>query len=286
MTLIEILVAISIVGMLLALLLPAVQMAREAGRRTACKNQLRNIGLALANHESAQSRFPSNGWGFQWFGDPDRGTGPRQPGGWVYNVLPYVERRDLAELGAGDPVILKAQRIAQANQTVVNLFYCPSRRPAALYPFDEAWPPRNADLVAETSKTDYAINAGDRFIPAGGGPPSYQQADDPNYIWPDFSKATGISFLRSTVRFAEIRDGTSLTYLVGEKHMSLGAFDLGDDQGLLVGYDLDNSRWKGRRRCRTPRVRHPGRLAARTLPSVVSSCATARLATLVSPSTR
>jgi len=241
-TVAEVLVAISIIGMLLALLLPAVQAAREAGRRNNCKNNLRNMALAIGNHESAHGRLPSNGWGFQWFGDPDRGTGLNQPGGWIYNILPYVERRDLAVLGAGQPDQVKRQLAAKANQTVVGLFYCPTRRGMGLYPFDTAWPPRNADLVAETAKTDYAINAGDVFIPAGG-PLNYQQAADPKFIWTDFSKATGVSYFRSMVTLAHIRDGTSLTYLVGEKNVSTAGMDLGDDQSLLVGYDLDNSRW-------------------------------------------
>lgn len=242
-TLIEFLVAISILGMLLALLLPAVQAARESARRNTCKSSLRNIGLSLLNHESAHGCFPSNGWGFQWVGDPDRGSGPRQPGGWIYNILPYIERSDLAGLGAGEPTAVKRQRAAQANQVVVALFYCPTRRAPALYPFDIAWPLRNADAFTQASKTDYAINAGDRFIAAGGGPLDYKEADDPNYSWPDFSKATGVSFLRSTVKIADIRDGASHTYLVGEKHVSAGTLDLGDDQSMLVGYDLDNSRW-------------------------------------------
>ncbi len=241
-TLVEVLVAISIIGMLLALLLPAVQAAREAGRRNTCKNNLRNIALAIANHESAHRRLPSAGWGFQWFGDPDRGTGQHQPGGWSCNVLPYVERRDLALLGSGQPDKVKRQLAAKANQTVVGLFYCPTRRGIGLYPFDMAWPPRNADLVSEAAKTDYAINAGDLFI-AAGGPLNYQQAADPAYVWTDFSKATGVSYFRSTVTMAQIRDGLSLTYLVGEKNVSWVGMDYGDDQGLLVGYDLDNSRW-------------------------------------------
>ncbi|HEV3023745.1 MAG TPA: DUF1559 domain-containing protein [Pirellulales bacterium] len=205
-------------------------------------NNLRNMAAAIANHESAHGRLPSNGWGFQWFGDPDRGTGINQSGGWIYNVLPYLERRDLAVVVASQPDPAKRQLAAKANQVVVGLFYCPTRRGAALYPFDTSWPPRNALMVAETSKTDYAINAGDVFIPAGG-PVDYQQAASPTYVWTDFSKATGVSYFRSMVTLAHIRDGTSQTYLIGEKNLSTAGMDPGDDQSLLVGYDLDNSRW-------------------------------------------
>jgi prepilin-type N-terminal cleavage/methylation domain-containing protein len=242
-TIIELLVAISIIGMLTALLLPAVQQAREAGRRNTCKNNLRNVALAIANHESAHRRLPSNGWGFQWYGDPDRGTGLNQPGGWIYNSLPYLERRDLAVYGSSQPDAVKRKLAGQANQVVVGLFYCPTRRGVGLYPFDVNWPPHNADLVAETSKTDYAINAGDVFI-AANGPADYKQADDPTFVWTDFSKATGVSFFRSMVTMGHLRDGASHTFLVGEKYVpNAGGADLGDDQSLLVGYDLDNSRW-------------------------------------------
>jgi prepilin-type N-terminal cleavage/methylation domain-containing protein len=78
-TLMELLVVISIIGMLMALLLPAVQASRESARRTVCQNNLKEIGLANLNHESALARFPTGGWGFAWMGDPDRGTGKSQP---------------------------------------------------------------------------------------------------------------------------------------------------------------------------------------------------------------
>lgn len=79
-TLIELLVALSIVALLAALLLLAVLGSRESARRTECANHLRQVVLALHLHQTAPGRLPSGGWGYQWYGDPDRGTGPRQPG--------------------------------------------------------------------------------------------------------------------------------------------------------------------------------------------------------------
>lgn len=241
-TLTEMLVVLSIIGMLMALLLPAVQQSRETARVAVCKNSLHQISIALLNHESAFRRFPSNGWGYQWYGDPDFGSGPEQPGGWIYGILRYLERRDLASLGQGLPTTKRKAAIAQANQSPLNLFYCPTRRAARLYPFDPDWPPRNADLFLQAAKTDYAINAGDYWI-AAEGPKSYAQASDPNYPWPDFSKATGVSYFRSLIGADHITDGKSLTYLVGEKNVTTWGVDLGDDQSVFVGYDLDNSRW-------------------------------------------
>ena len=90
-TLVELLVVIAIIGILIALLLPAVQAAREASRAASCRNHLKQMGLAALNVESAHGHFPSGGWGWEWAGDPDGGFGDRQPGGWYYNVLAYLE---------------------------------------------------------------------------------------------------------------------------------------------------------------------------------------------------
>lgn len=239
-TLMELLVVVSIIGMLMALLLPAVQASREASRRNTCANSLRQVSLALLNHESAHDRFPSNGWGFRWQGDPDRGTGPDQPGSWIFNVLAYLERTDVARLGAGEPDTKKRHLLALANQVAVSVFYCPSRRAVALYPHNTVYPPHNADVAPLAGKTDYAINAGDVLIQPSW-PPSYDQAA--NWHWADFSKATGVSYYRSTVKMADIHDGTSLTYMIGEKRVAGFGDDPGDDQGLLMGYDQDTSRW-------------------------------------------
>ena len=62
---------IAIIGVLVALLLPAIQAAREAARNAQCKSHLRQIGLAMINYESGKKEFPAGGWGFRWMGDPD-----------------------------------------------------------------------------------------------------------------------------------------------------------------------------------------------------------------------
>ena len=89
-TLVELLVVITIIGILIALLLPAVQAAREAVRIVQCQNHIKQLSLGCLDHESATGRFPTGGWGWAWTGDPDRGTDWRQPGGWIYNVLPDI----------------------------------------------------------------------------------------------------------------------------------------------------------------------------------------------------
>src|SRR6188768_1267313 len=100
-TLVELLVVIAIIGILVALLLPAVQAAREAARRNQCTNNLKQISIGVQNHESALKMLPSSGIGYQWVGDPNFGSGRKQPGGWIYNVLPYIEEQAIHDMGAG-----------------------------------------------------------------------------------------------------------------------------------------------------------------------------------------
>lgn len=241
-TLVEVLVVISIIGLLVALLLPAVQAAREAGRRTQCQNNLKQLSLAMLQHEAAHGRFPTGGWSFVWVGDPDRGTGRRQPGGWIYCILPYLERPDLARLGKGLAEPERSAALAQLTQRTLEVAHCPSRRSADLYRYDPAWPPRNCDLVPMVAKSDYAANGGDLVIASGTGPNSYAEADNPAYPWVDFSKATGICYMRSEVSFKQVLDGKAYTYMLGEKYVNTTGSDLGDDQSMYTGYDVDTIR--------------------------------------------
>src|SRR5271169_413756 len=100
-TLVELLVVIAIIGILIGLLLPAINAAREAGRRMQCANNLKQLGLGCLHHESTTGWLPTGGWNWYWAGDPDRGFGRAQPGGWTYTVLPFIEFKSLYDLGAG-----------------------------------------------------------------------------------------------------------------------------------------------------------------------------------------
>ncbi|MEQ8847419.1 DUF1559 domain-containing protein [Botrimarina sp.] len=134
-TLVELLVVIAIIGILVALLLPAVQAAREAARRTQCKNNLKNIGLALQNHHDTQGFFPAGGWGFVWMPDPDAGYGVDQPGSWFYSLLEYIEEGSLRSIGSGLPQAQKPEALRTLLTSPISVLNCPSRRAATPYPF-------------------------------------------------------------------------------------------------------------------------------------------------------
>ena len=236
-TLVELLVTIAIIGMLVGLLLPAVQMAREAARRMQCQSQLKQIGLAANNHESANRHLPTGGWGFRWVGEAERGFGPSQPGGWIYNLLPYLESTAIRDASTGTPA-----SAAIMLKMPVTVLYCPSRRGVGVYPYTETFfGLANCDLVTEAAQSDYAINGGDVAVDAGIGPMNADPAVVRAYPWPDLSQVTGVSFVRSKWSSKDIQDGTSNTLFAGDKYMKRGGgtIDIGNDQSAYIGVDVD-----------------------------------------------
>jgi prepilin-type N-terminal cleavage/methylation domain-containing protein len=249
-TLNELLVVIAIITVLIGLLTPAVQSARESSNRVQCANNLRQMGLGMISHHTTYGRFPSGGWGWLWCGDPDRGTDYSQPGGWVFNLLPYVEQDNVRRMGAGLPPAQKKTTIGQRIATPLELFNCPSRRTGGPYPnvaHPASSPYYDSDTVPLVARGDYAANAGnqaaDEFF---GGPTSLAQGDDPNYAWPSTDQLTGIIFQRSAISIQDITRGTSNTYLLGEKYLNPDSYATGtdgaDNENLYTGFDNDNYR--------------------------------------------
>ncbi len=224
-TLVELLVVIAIIGTLVALLLPAVQMAREAGRKATCLNNLKQLASACAQHEAKLGYFPTGGWGGDWVGLPTRGVTPKQPGGWIYNILPYLEQQDLHDLGMpgtipGDPDDRLALGSATRLKTPVGGLICPSRRRADLFEVlpQRQDPKETTGPIAKMAQTDYAANGGSFVYTDPGGPESLDEAD--SYAWPsELKNCNGIIYTRSQVMPAHIRDGITNTYLVGEKYI-------------------------------------------------------------------
>jgi len=100
-TLVELLVVITIIGILIAILLPAVQAAREAARRMQCENNLKQLSLGCLQHESSCGFLPTGGWSCGWVGDANCGIGKTQPGGWAFCILPFIDQAALHDLGLG-----------------------------------------------------------------------------------------------------------------------------------------------------------------------------------------
>jgi prepilin-type N-terminal cleavage/methylation domain-containing protein/prepilin-type processing-associated H-X9-DG protein len=248
-TLVELLVVIAIIGILVSLLLPAVQSAREAGRRMQCQNNLKQIALGCLNHEAAQRTFPSSGWTFSWVGDPDRGFKRRQPGGWIYSILPFIEELAVHDLGKGKPnsAAGKYADAARMIATPIAALNCPTRREAKAYKNYYSELCHNANATSVQARADYAINGGTNIGWNWDANPATLADGDTNYSWPKASQFTGISFQRSEIELAQVRDGTSHTYLAGEKYIMPDYYengtDLGDNDSMYMGYDVDIVRW-------------------------------------------
>ncbi|HJZ94339.1 MAG TPA: DUF1559 domain-containing protein [Gemmataceae bacterium] len=202
-TLIELLVVIAIISVLIGLLLPAVQKVREAANRLSCRNHLKQLGLALHNYHDAHGEFPG---GIIAIDDVQDGWAT----GFTY-LLPFIEQQNLQNLYRFD-VPWYDQANYAAVGTEVKLFYCPSNRTSGrmdLGPIAAQWA---TDLPPFAASTDYAFSKGaNAAIHA-----------DVNRVPPAARGVFGIARRRSdgtitgTTRIADITDGTSSTFAMGE----------------------------------------------------------------------
>lgn len=181
-TLIELLVVIGIIAVLIRLLLPAVQMAREAARRTSCGSQMRQLGLAVANYESAKGRLPA---GYT------SGTASRRFSTWITTLLPYLEQQAVYDQMIGDyattPNPFDNPGAHRGFGQTLPLLLCPSS---------------TSGFEPATDLTGYPAVAFTTYLGVNGQ---------------DFTTRDGVFYLDSQTRSAEIRDGLSNTIMIGER---------------------------------------------------------------------
>ncbi len=257
-TLVELLVVIAIIGILVTLLLPAIQAARESARRTHCQNNTRNLAVACITHMEAVKSLPTSGWGYAWAGDPDRGFGRRQPGGWIYSILPYIEQGSLHAAGGGRPQAEKSKFHAKRLATPLTVLRCPTRNRPDTKKFDKKdyINISAGDQPPEVATTDYAGNGGSQGFQNAS--PNKVKGPDLSYLSkPDeevykFHSAgtllqhNGATFVRSEVKARHCVDGMTKTYLIGERYLHFTSYETtvgDDDQSWDSGYDWDANRW-------------------------------------------
>jgi len=199
-TLIELLVVIAIVGILVALLLPAVQAARAAARRMSNQNNLKQIGLALHNYHGMHNTFPSGWIGVNSAGQPDVEGGSGF--GWAAMILPMMEQSPLYEqLDFNTPIDSPTNAVARSRYLPV------FRSPSDVGPDDwEISAENGSGVLARLPTSNYIGCFGTTEIDDCEGLPPGRTCD-----------GNGVFFHNSRVRFADILDGTSNTLMVGER---------------------------------------------------------------------
>jgi prepilin-type N-terminal cleavage/methylation domain-containing protein len=254
-SLVELLVVIAIISTLVGLLLPAVQAARESGRRTSCANNVRQLANACQQHLEAQGHFPTGGWGQQWGGDADAGFGSKQPGGWHYSLLTYIEQAALRNDGQGQDAAGKRAAAKRVYETHVGSFVCPTRgvsAPVAAGSFSYL----NIDAPAVAGRSDYAANGGDVVSAAIVDHAAIASTTEQDILTMPGSaagsvaggdRATGVVFRGSVMRAAHLRDGLSNVYLLGERfiprNQAFTSSATGNRHGWAVGFDDDSIRF-------------------------------------------
>jgi len=229
-TLVELLVVISIIGILIAMLLPAVQAAREAARRASCQNKVKQLGLAMANYHTLHKSFPIN-WG-------DGGKGQEYGHSWISFILPQMEQVSLYDsidfdepFSFIDPSSNRKDN-EEAAKSPLNALYCPSDSHDGTMTNQYVG---SGGLGVPWAVTNYKAVAGANWGSVSGSDYSYRQIND-GYGGRNFNKNNGLDFgdglicrgvfdpggSASTAKqiyktaMMEVRDGSSNTFAIGE----------------------------------------------------------------------
>ena len=226
-TIVELLVVIAIIGVLVGLLLPAVQNARESARNATCKNQLRQIGLAFLTHHDAHKIFPTGG--NDWSTPPTYNggrptTGRLQDASWAFQILPYIEAASIWNgVGSDDQ-----SRSSSAIAATIPTYFCPTRR--------------GPQTVKYTSSTMYVA-------------PTYSLSGELTHGLMDYAGSnldgtgvlvrSGPDLVVRPRRMSDVTDGTTTSLAVAEKRLNLrylGQKQQDDNEGYTAGWDEDTVR--------------------------------------------
>ena len=198
---------------------------------------------------------------------PRRGVNLKQPGGWDYNILPFLELGAVHDLGLGQGTVTSSTRteFSQRVATPITTLICPTRRSTTVYPYlmvgggvngyNNVSPQPTAvgrcDYAACMGETDvlpYYIQAVPATLAAGDASP-FGDANGSGWTNAGGHRVNGIIGLDMQVRMADITDGTSCTYMVGEKNLNVDCYTTGqasgDNQGWDAGCTADNERIVG-----------------------------------------
>jgi prepilin-type N-terminal cleavage/methylation domain-containing protein len=202
-TLVEVLVVIAIIGILVAFLLPAVQAAREASRRSQCQNNLKQIGVAVQNHHDSRRAFPMGRNGMNQFAVS-----------WAFFLLPYMEETAIYNSWNSKVEVFKPANEA-AMRTPIETYACPSRRRAAAdRNFDNNNSPPPADAIGVATLADYSANAGITLMTG------MTNQESSGGVFGGYSRiVAGPIFSGSHIGARQVEDGLSKTIAIGERHL-------------------------------------------------------------------
>jgi prepilin-type N-terminal cleavage/methylation domain-containing protein/prepilin-type processing-associated H-X9-DG protein len=214
-TLIELLVVIAIIGVLIALLMPAVQTAREAARRAQCSNNLRQLGLAFHHYHALKNVFPVGGYGGSLPTVAAGNTAAAQAkriGSWGQSLLPFMDEAVLYN-SINQGLWYVQPENSTAGQTVLSVFLCPSNQVTSLFrPNGD-----NSSALPQYARSDYSGNYGERALRC------LQVGSCPNNYGNTAEGARGVLLTVSDPinSAATILDGLSCTIMVGEAHVAI-----------------------------------------------------------------